>query len=322
MLPKGLTLRGLEVFEALASTGSVAQTAERTGLSQPAVSQQLRNLESALGTHLIDHSRRPMRLTPAGIGFLDHASTALSALRRAHSELKVMDLAHLGSMSVGIIDDFDNDLTPRLATSLADSLAHSRFKMVSAPSHEILGAVEAQQLHLAISASAERPMEGCQEYPLVRDPFIAVVPAECAAPEGLGKRDDGLPFLRYDATQLISQQVGALLEAHGVVPDDRFEVGSHLALMAMVARRIGWTITTPLGFMRTVRFHDRITAYPLPDPASARTISLFCGADWGGAVPAGVAATMRGMIQTHIIDPATARMPWLGGSFYCIDAPD
>ena len=64
LLIKGVTLRGLEVFEALASTGSVAQAADMTGLSQPAVSQQLRNLESALGTELVDHSRRPMRVTP------------------------------------------------------------------------------------------------------------------------------------------------------------------------------------------------------------------------------------------------------------------
>ena len=61
MLIKGVTLRGLEVFEALARTGSVAQAAELTELSQPAVSQQLRNLESALGTDLVDLSRGPKR---------------------------------------------------------------------------------------------------------------------------------------------------------------------------------------------------------------------------------------------------------------------
>ena len=48
MIAKGVTLRGLEVFEALASSGSVAQTAKMTGLSQPAVSQQLSKLEDAL----------------------------------------------------------------------------------------------------------------------------------------------------------------------------------------------------------------------------------------------------------------------------------
>jgi DNA-binding transcriptional LysR family regulator len=44
MLMKGVTLRGLEVFDALADSGSVASAAQSTGLTQPAVSQQLRNL--------------------------------------------------------------------------------------------------------------------------------------------------------------------------------------------------------------------------------------------------------------------------------------
>lgn len=70
MLIKGMTLRGVEVFEVLAKNGSVAKAATLTGLSQPAVSQQLRNLESALGTELLDHSKRPMQLTPPVLSFL------------------------------------------------------------------------------------------------------------------------------------------------------------------------------------------------------------------------------------------------------------
>ena len=89
MLTKGVTLRGLEVFEALARTGSVAQAAETTGLSQPAVSQQLRNLETALGIDLVDHGKRPMRLTPAGRSFLSRTESALGELRLAQSELTV-----------------------------------------------------------------------------------------------------------------------------------------------------------------------------------------------------------------------------------------
>ena len=78
MIKKGITLRGIEVFEALASRGSVAQAAALTGLSQPAVSQQISNLEAAMGAALIDHSTRPMRLTAAGESFLRHSGAALT----------------------------------------------------------------------------------------------------------------------------------------------------------------------------------------------------------------------------------------------------
>jgi len=185
MVIKGLTLRGLEVFEALARTGSVAQAAEITGLSQPSVSQQLRNLEKAIGTDLVDHGRRPMRLTQAGRSFLTRAQAVLAELQLAQSELTVMDLGHLTTLSIGLIDDFDNDLTPRLATLLADSLTRSKFKLITLPSLEIFEALESQRLHLAVSAHSGEVLEGVIEYPLVRDPFILVAPKGSGEGEAL-----------------------------------------------------------------------------------------------------------------------------------------
>lgn len=320
MLTKGVTLRGLEVFEALASTGSVAKTAEITGLSQPAVSQQLRNLEKALGTDLVNHGRRPMQVTPAGRGFLARTEVVLSELRRAQSELTIMDLTHLSTLSIGLIDDFDNDLTPRLVTILADSLTKCRFKLITAPSLEISAAIAARQLHIAIAASTGELHAGVIEYPLVRDPFILV------APKGLVQnRDDimgglqGTPLLRYAREQLISRQIEAHLARQKLAFEERFEIGSHLALMAMVARSIGWAVTTPLGYMRAARFHGEIDAFPLPFAPFSRIISLFAGADWADRVPLEVAQTMRRLVQSQMIDPVIGQLPWLAGQLKVID---
>ncbi|MFL4468523.1 LysR family transcriptional regulator [Tateyamaria armeniaca] len=319
MLSKGVTLRGLEVFEALAATGSVAQAAASTGLSQPAVSQQLRNLETALATDLIDHGKRPMRLTPAGHSFLARAEAALSQLRLAQSELTVMDLAHLSALSIGVIDDFENDLTPRLVTILADSLTRCKFTLATAPSHEILQAITDKRLHMAISASDGTMRDAVLEYPLARDPFILVTPKGRAKSDELLASLKSLPFLRYEREQLISRQIEAHLARQKLDLADRFEIGSHLALMAMVARGIGWAVTTPLGFMRAGRFHDEVDAYPLPFSPFSRTISLYASADWAGNVPTDVATTMRRLIQTHMIDPALGHLPWLAGELRLLD---
>jgi len=321
MLMKGVTLRGLEVFEALASSGSVAQAAELTGLSQPAVSQQLRNLETALGTDLVDHTKRPMRMTPAGRTFLARAETVLGELRLAQSELTVMDLTHLSTLSIGLIDDFDNDLTPRLVTILAESLTKCRFKMITAPSHEISEAMRARRLHIAVAASTGEMHESVVEYPLVRDPFMLVVPRGIVTePADIMSQIGDLPLLRYAREQLISRQIEAHLTRQKLEFEERFEIGSHLALMAMVARRIGWAVTTPLGYIRAARFHDEIDAFPLPFAAFARTISLFAGADWTDQVPRDVAETMRRLVQSQMIDPAVSRLPWLAGQLRVIDA--
>ena len=320
MLSKGVTLRGLEVFEALAATGSVAQAAAATGLSQPAVSQQLRNLETALATDLIDHGKRPMRLNPAGHSFLARAVAALSQLRLAQSELTVMDLAHLSALSIGVIDDFENDLTPRLVTILADSLTRCKFTLATAPSHEILQAIADKRLHIAISASDGAMRDGVLEYPLARDPFILVAPKGVAQGDDLLASLGTLPFLRYERDQLISRQIEAHLARQKLDLQDRFEIGSHLALMAMVARGIGWAVTTPLGYMRVGRFHDQVDAFALPFKPFSRTISLYASADWAGNVPTDVARTMRRLIQTHMIDPALGKLPWLAGEMRLLES--
>lgn len=320
MLAKGVTLRGLEVFEALANTGSVAQAAQITGLSQPAVSQQLRNLEAALGAELVDHGRRPMRLTPAGRGFLERTENVLSELRLAQSELTVMDLTHLSTLSIGLIDDFDNEVTPRLATVLTESLTKCRFKLITASSNEISDLMQDRALQIAIAASSGETRENVVEYPLIEDPFILVAPRNAVTDQAdILSALAGLPFLRYAREQLISRQIETHLAERKLEFAEHFEIGSHPALMAMVARRIGWAITTPLGYMRAARFHNDIEAFALPTGKLSRTISLFAGADWADQVPREVAQATQRLVRAHMIDPAVARLPWLARTFRTIE---
>lgn len=316
MLTKGVTLRGLEVFEALAASGSVAQTAETTGLSQPAVSQQIRNLETALGVTLLDHGKRPMQLTSAGRTFLSRTQAVLSELRLAQSELTVMDLSHISSMSIGIIDDFDNDLTPQLVTTLTESLTKCRFKMITAGSSDIAEMMRQGRLHVGITATSGEVIDYATEYPLVRDPFILVTPTAMAPKRSdITKVMTELPFLRYERSQLISRQIDTHLSRLKLQFPERFEIGSNLALMACVSRGIGWAITTPLGYMRAVRFHDQITAHPLPFQHFSRRISLLASSDFADTVPRNLAQSLRTMLDDKLIKPSVRSQPFLDGEF-------
>lgn len=320
MLMKGVTLKGLEVFEALTATGTVAGAAERTGLSQPAVSQQMRNLETALGVDLVDHGKRPMTLTPAGRSFFARTQTVLGQLRLAQNELTVMDLTHLSMLNLGVIDDFDNDLTPRLVSILAENMTRCQFKLITAPSHQISEELAARRLHMAIAASSGEVMDGVVEYPLVRDPFILACPA--GSVDRMGSIEavmQGLPILRHDRAQLIGRQVEAHLKRQNLNFAERFEIGAHLSLMTLVARGIGWTVTTALGYMRAARHHDRLEAHKLPFKPFSRQISLFAATDWTDRVPRDVAATTRSLVGEMVIDPAMRQLPWLGADLRLLD---
>jgi len=218
-------------------------------------------------------------------------------------------------LNLGVIDDFDDDLTPRLATILADSMAGCRFRMITSGSNELVQSVQDRSLHMAISAKVSPDQPGVTEYPLARDPFILVAPhtADSHAQAYLSGANP-LPFLRYSEDQLISRQIDSHMRSLDTQPSARFEIGSHLALMAMVARGIGWAVTTPLGYMRAARFHEGMQAMPLPFEGAGRNISLFASDDWSGPVPRDIARTMGQLIETHVIIPAVADLPWLADS--------
>lgn len=323
MIMKGVTLKGLIVFDALATTGSVAQAAIRTGLSQPAVSQQIRNLENAMGQNLLDHSRRPMQLTPAGRTFIARTRTVLGELQLAQNELTMMDLGHLDQLSLGMIDDFDHDLAPRVATMLAENMTQCRFKLLTAASHEIAGLLEKGDLHIAICAQQEDGFSGVQMFPIVQDPFVFVCrKGEVDRLGGVAATMNATPMLRYDREQMIGQRIEQELDAHGLSFSDRFELGAHHSLMTLASRGVGWAITTPLGYMRVARLHGDLDMHPLPFDSFSRKIVLYAGSDWSDQVPADVARIMRLLVQDRVIMPAVHSQPWLQKDFTVLQDTD
>lgn len=74
---------GLQVFLAVAETGSTTAAAQSTALSQSAVSKQLLSLEELIGSPIFTRTSRGMVLTEAGTIYADHARTALKALEDA-----------------------------------------------------------------------------------------------------------------------------------------------------------------------------------------------------------------------------------------------
>ncbi len=311
---KGLTLRGLEVFETLARTGSVAATAAELGMSAPAVSQQMKNLSTTLGVDLVDASRRPMAVTPAGRLFLGKAEAALRALRAGQRDLTSLDLTDLSSLSLGVIEDFENEVTPLLATRLAEAMIQCEFVLMTGASHTLHARIAARDLDMVICAAGNTPPQGTVVLPLMADPYILAVPKGVDVSGGLSSLLP-LPFLRRDLDQVMGQQIEAYLKRSGVVPVKRFEMDSNQSISALVAAGTGWTITTPLSLLRGGRFAGGIDAHPLPGEAVARQIVLYATSDWTGGIPEQIAGLLRELIGLHFQEPGLERMPWLGETF-------
>ncbi|MGB3178846.1 MAG: LysR family transcriptional regulator [Albidovulum sp.] len=316
MLTKGITLKALELFESIAQTGTVADAAKLNGLSLPAASQQLSNLENSLDTTLFDRAHRPLQLTPAGRIFLHRTREALSQIRQARAELTVLDIGHLKSLRMGMIDDFDSQITPDLVIALAKNLRNCDFRLTTAPSHEAIAMLSNRALDVAVAAAPHDAVPGLQEFRVLRDPYVLAVPRGFSLPKGKEFAAlSALPLLRYDRSQMMGRQIEAHLARHGLKLPDRFEIDSNQSIMALVANGTGYSITTPLALLRAKIFLDQVDVHPLPMAAMSRTISLFAQMDQAGDSAREIARTLRTILATRLVSPAKDVAPWLAESF-------
>ena len=96
-----MDVRQLKALVTVAETGSVTRAAELLHLVQPAVTRQIRALESELGVPLFERTRQGMRVTAAGASLTERARRALTELDRARAELAPPPGGVTGMVSVG-----------------------------------------------------------------------------------------------------------------------------------------------------------------------------------------------------------------------------
>lgn len=314
-----LSMRWLEVFRLVARSGSIRKVATDTGLSISTVSQHLRSLEEKLGVHLLDHTRRPMVLTPAGTIFLRYVDEGLNMIHRGEIELTSGNLIEARTLRLGVVDDFENDVTPELVLSLARTMPKCTFLHHTRPSHEILGLLFEQKIDVAVATRPTGDVPGLIEYPILRDPFLLATPiSNKMSGEDLLAGKSDVPFLRYSRHQIIGGLIEAQLRRIRVSLPNQFELESNQSILSMVAEGSGWSITTPASFARVKRLHGKIMLHPFPTKSFTRTVSLFTTDLYPQVIAEAIAQTMRLLISRHIIDPVNGQTPWLAPYFYLL----
>lgn len=171
------TLRQLEAFVGVARRGTFTAAAVEIGLSQPALSQAISQLESGLGTQLIHRSARSAYLTPDGEFLLPAAERILHELDSVVRDLRESAKTRRSRLTVGAMPSLAVGLMPQIMRRFATE--HSRINIVlaDAQSEALYRRVEEGQLDFAFSSRlAERP--GVSFASLLHDRFNLVVPRD------------------------------------------------------------------------------------------------------------------------------------------------
>ncbi len=109
-----LEIRHLRYFLAVAEAGSFSRAADRLGISQPSVSQQMRDLEAGLRVSLFQRRGKRILLTSTGLIFQEHARALLRELENFLQEVSSEPGRLRGTLRLGVVPVLNVPLLPEL----------------------------------------------------------------------------------------------------------------------------------------------------------------------------------------------------------------
>ncbi|WP_037435066.1 LysR family transcriptional regulator, partial [Sinorhizobium fredii] len=96
-----MELRHLRYFLAVAEAASFTAAAKSLNISQPPLSQQIKDLEEEVGTRLFERSSRHVELTEAGVSFLEQARMILGQVEHATHQARAIGSGQVGMLNIG-----------------------------------------------------------------------------------------------------------------------------------------------------------------------------------------------------------------------------
>ncbi|CAM5416977.1 LysR family transcriptional regulator OS=Streptomyces alboniger OX=132473 GN=CP975_21280 PE=3 SV=1 [Streptomyces alboniger] len=296
--------RHLRVLRAVATTGSFSAAARELGCTQPAVSQQMKALESSTGTPLLIRTGREMRLTQAGEALVRHAAGILAGLTAAEEEVAAIAGLRAGRVRLVSFPSGSSTLVPGALAALRAEHPGTRVSLVEAEPPRSVEMLREGDCDVALAFRYEGRRETPEDKgaatpaaedwgdlvvrPLLADRLVGLVPERHplagADAVTIGEFADepwiaGCPRCR---SQLVD-----VCESAGFVPRIDFATDDYPAVIGLVGAGLGVAVLPELAIesvrprgVRTVTVEPpvrrEIVALTLPDlaqvPAVAATL--------------------------------------------------
>jgi DNA-binding transcriptional LysR family regulator len=240
-----MELRHLRSFAVLAEERHFGRAAERLHIAQPALSQQVKQLERELGVTLFTRTTRRVELTGAGARFAEHARTVLGDVGRAEDDMALLASGRAGRVSVGFIGTATYDVLPRVAREVRRELPDVELVLQG----ELLSPrLESGLADRTYDVALLRPdplnHKHLEIRPLRSERLVAVLPT--GHPLARRRRIAvsalaGEPFVMHPSghRSSIHEEVLAACAAAGFAPESVLEVSETATLVVFVAAGLG-----------------------------------------------------------------------------------
>jgi DNA-binding transcriptional LysR family regulator len=285
-----MSLRALRTLSAIARHGSFARAGEAVGLTQSAISLQVKALEREFDVQLFDRSRRLPTLTEAGKIVLAKAEEVIALYDRIPEALSD-ERSLVGRIRVGTMPTVLSAIMPDAMVALNRTHPRIRVHVASGLSGELTHQVAAGELDIAITVEPVRPHPSNLVWaPLYEDRFWII------APPGNDRRSprdllSDLPFIRFDNRAWSGRAIDQELRRLRLRVHEEMVVGSPETIMTMVEKGLGVAVV-PLS--DETRERISVTCLPFGDPQLSRHIVFLERQDRsGGALANALAEAVR-----------------------------
>ncbi len=270
-----MELRHLRYFQAVAEECSFRRAAERLFVSQPTLSQQIRQLEEELGIRLFDRIGKRVQLTAAGKLLLGYARRVVHELGEAQRALAELEGLARGTLVLGVVQTVNAYLIPAVLARFIPAYPAITIRIEEFPASQIEAGLAAGQLDLGIGFVPASAAE-IEAEPLFDEELVLIVRSD----HYLAGRER-LPFSRLDSVPLalLSQAfctrrlVDQCAQRAGVCLDVRVETNAIDGLLATV-RATGLATVLPALALRTAAGAG-LCAVALCEPVPCRSVGLL-----------------------------------------------
>ena len=250
------TLRQLRTFLAVVESGSISAAARQLHLTQPAASQQLRELERGLRVRLLERAGGKAHPTSAGEALLEPARRAQAAIDDAVAAAETHRSGEIGKVRLGTGATACIYLLPKVLAAVKRRMPGLEIVIVTGNSTDVVRRVEAGELDIALVTLPISSGRVLSVSRLMTDPLLALLP-RAMAPSGssvTAAQLMALPLILYDAAGSTRGIADSWFRRAGVTASPVMQLDSIEAIKVLVAGGLGASImprlalaTTPAG---------------------------------------------------------------------------
>jgi LysR family nitrogen assimilation transcriptional regulator len=272
-----MNLKHLQSFVRVAELGSFSKAARVLDIAQPALSRQVRQLETDLRETLLLRNGRGVSLTDAGRRLFDHGVQILQRVAQAREDLGAERGAAVGHVTIGLPPSIGRRLTLPLIEGFREHLPRARLTIVEGLSANIAEWISSGRADLGLLYNPDAQPE-LEITPLLRERLCLV---ERAAPRARRASPKPLPLRELGSFPLIlperHQSIRRLLQTQatlaGVKLDIAWEVSSVPAIIDLVCARVGYAVLTASGVAASGRGNE-LAVRPIVEPELVSVLFL------------------------------------------------